>query len=48
MQLSTLNLSVSPDVIDVVQPVSVELCPLFEVDIVGFAEAVIVSIAVGG
>jgi hypothetical protein len=46
--LSTLNRIVSPAAIDVVQPVSVELCPLVAVENKGFADAVIVSATVGG
>lgn len=46
--LSTLNRSVSPAEIVVVQPVSVELCPLVDDEIVGGADAVILSVTVGG
>lgn len=46
--LSTLNARISPDVIDVVQPVKVVLCPLIAEDVNGFADPVIVSATVGG
>ena len=47
-QLSTLKRIVSPAVTDVVHPVKVASVALFDDEIVGFADAVIVSATVGG
>lgn len=46
--LSTLKRRVSPAEMDVVQPVSVLLCPLVAVEIVGLADAVMLSPTTGG
>lgn len=46
--LSTLKRRVCPALIDVVQPVSVVFCDLVALDIVGTADAVILSASVGG
>ena len=45
---STLKRSVLPAVTEVVHPVRVVSCDFVAVEIVGFAEAVIVSATVGG
>ena len=45
---STLIPRISPAVMEVVHPVSVELCPFVADDVNGFADAVIVSATVGG